>query len=185
MTAKTNSIGAGAWQMTLMALRYLNGRRLRTVLTTLAIVLGVAMIFCINLILPSAVSAFKQTMTAISGADISITSLSGESFAPDSVLPRVSSVAHVQSVTGVLRRAFGLPTFSGNNLGSTTQITLTGVDPAQTVRQYPMSQGRFLQEGDTGKAVVPAGIAQLAPQLKIGTTFPLITAGGLKLYTVV
>jgi hypothetical protein len=41
-------------QMTIMALRYLNGRRLRTTLTTLAIVLGVALIFAVNLILPSA-----------------------------------------------------------------------------------------------------------------------------------
>ena len=48
-----------------------------------------------------------------------------------------------------------------------------------------MSEGRFLQEGDSGKAVLPAGIAELAPELKIGTTFPLITAGGLKIYTVV
>ena len=33
--------------MTLMGLRYLNGRRLRTILTTIAIVFGVSMIFAI------------------------------------------------------------------------------------------------------------------------------------------
>jgi hypothetical protein len=39
-------------QMAVMALRYLNGHRLRTTLTTLAVVLGVALIFAVNLILP-------------------------------------------------------------------------------------------------------------------------------------
>ncbi len=185
MTTNTPRLGAGAWQMTLMALRYLNGRRLRTTLTTLAIVLGVALIFTINLVLPSAVNAFKQSLSSISGADITVTSSSGESFAPDTVLPKISAVPHIQAVTGVLRRQFSLPTLSGSNLGSTAQITLVGVDPAQTVQEFVVSEGRFLQEGDTGKAVVPAGIAELAPQLKVGTTFPLITAGGLKLYTVV
>jgi putative ABC transport system permease protein len=172
-------------QMVLMALQYLNGRKLRTALTTLAIVLGVALIFCINLVLPSAVAAFKQSMSTISGADITVISTSGEAFAPDTVLPRIAAVAHVQSVTGILRRQFSVPTLSGSNLGSTAQITLTGVDPAQTVRQFTVSEGRFLQEGDTGKAVFPAGIAEFAPQLKVGMTFPLITASGLKFYTVV
>lgn len=172
-------------QMVLMALHYLSGRKLRTTLTTLSIVLGVALIFCINLALPSLVSAFKQNMSAISGADISVISASGESFAPDTALPKISAVAHIQSVSGVLRRQFSIPTLQDSQLGTTTQITLTGIDPTQEVRQFAVSQGRFLQEGDTGKAVLPAGIAELAPQLKVGTTFPLITAGGLKLYTVV
>jgi len=33
--------------------------------------------------------------------------------------------------------------------------------------------------------VLPAGIAELASEIGVGTTFPLITAGGLKFYTVV
>ena len=100
MTARSNNFGASAWQMTLMGLRYLNGRRLRTALTTLAIVFGVALIFTINLVLPSAVNAFKQNISAISGADISVTSVSGESFAPDTVLPRIAAVAHVAGCYG-------------------------------------------------------------------------------------
>ncbi|HEX2623233.1 MAG TPA: ABC transporter permease, partial [Phototrophicaceae bacterium] len=189
MSTNTNNTGggiaAGVWQMTLMGLRYLNGRRLRTALTTLAIVFGVALIFAINLVLPSAVSAFKQNLSSISGADISVTSVSGESFNPDTVLAQVAAVPQVQSATGVLRRQYSVPTLNGSNLGSATQITLVGVDPAQTVREFPVSEGRFLEEGATGEAVFPAGIADIAPELKIGTTFPLITAGGLKIYTVV
>jgi len=188
MTTKTHDFRATVWQMTLMGLRYLNRRRLRTVLTTLAIVFGVALIFAINLILPSAQEAFKHSMTSITGADLSITSASSESFDPDPVLQQVAGVEHVEAVAGILRRQFSLPTLGGNDsLGSTTQLQLIGVDAVsiQDVHPFVMSEGRFLQPDDTGKAVLPAGIAELAPELGVGTSFPLITAGGLKFYTVV
>lgn len=187
MTAKTNDRAAATWQMTLMGLRYLNGRRLRTTLTTLAIVFGVALIFTINLALPSVVNTFKQSMTAMTGADITITSISGESFTPETVLPLVSGVENVSAVTGILRRQFSIPTLGDNVLGNSAQLELIGIDPisAQNVRQFPTSEGRFLVEGETGAAIFPAGIADFAPELTLGTTFPLITAGGLKLYTVV
>ena len=188
MTARKTDFRATIWQMTLMGLRYLNGRRLRTVLTTLSIVFGVAMIFAINLILPSAQEAFKQTMNTVTGADLSIASSSGESFAPDDVLERVANMAQVQAVTGILHRQFTLPTLGNNDsLSSTKQIDLVGIDPAtiQVVHPFVVSEGRLLQPGDTGKALLPAGLAELAPQLGVGTTFPLITAGGLKFYTVI
>ena len=59
MTTRIGDFRATTWQMTLMGLRYLNGRRLRTALTTLAIVFGVALIFAINLVLPSAVDCLQ------------------------------------------------------------------------------------------------------------------------------
>src|SRR5262245_14746680 len=113
----TTKVGfrATAWQMTLMGLRYLGGRKLRTVLTTLAIVFGIALIFAINLGLPSVTEAFKQTMTTVSGADISITSASGESFAPDALLSKVAAIPHVAAVSGILQRTFTLPTLGGDN----------------------------------------------------------------------
>jgi putative ABC transport system permease protein len=187
MTTKTNDRGAAVWQMTLMGLRYLNGRRLRTVLTTLAIVFGVALIFAINLVLPTVSNVFKQSMTAMTGADITITSVSGESFTPDSVLPLVSDVENVRAVSGVLRRRFTIPVLSDNALGGSAELEIIGIDPisAQNVRQFPISEGRFFDVGESNAAVVPAGIAVFAPELNVGTVFPLITAGGLKLYTVI
>lgn len=184
----TTSFRATVWQMALMGLRYLNGRKLRTLLTTLAIVFGVAMIFAVNLILPSVQEAFKQTLTSVTGADLSVTSTSGESFAPEPVLQQVAAVEQVRAVTGILHRQFSLPALSGGEaLGSTTQIELIGVDPltVQDVHPFVISEGRFLEPDDSGKVVLPAGIVELAPELGVGTTFPLITAGGLKFYTVV
>ncbi len=183
MNTQTSSL----WQMTLMALRYLNARRLRTVLTTLAIVFGVALLFASNVVLPSVLSIFNQTVTVVAGADLTVKSVTGESFDAAEALAKLDAVDQVEAASGILRREYTLPTLSDSELGATSDITLTGVDPesAQRVRQLVMSDGEFLQPGDTGKAVLPASIAELAPQIHVGTIFPLVTANGLKLYTVV
>jgi putative ABC transport system permease protein len=175
-------------QMARIAWQYLKGRKLRTGLTTLSIVFGVALIFAINLVLPPFMDAFKQSVSAVTGADLSITSVSGESFAPDPVLARVAAVQHVRAVTGILHRQFSLPKHTNTDLfGTVDQIDLIGIDPAsiESVHPFTMSEGRFLQPGDSGKAVLPAGITDLAPQLKVGTTFSLVTADGLKSFTVI
>jgi putative ABC transport system permease protein len=189
MTSKLKSFISMMWQMALMALNYLNGRKLRTALTTLSIVFGVAVIFSINILLPSAVEAFSRVMSATSGnADVTLTSVTGAAFESAPPLATVGRVEGIKAVTGVLRRLITLPSIGKQgSVGEATQIELVGLDPltAPQVREYLMSEGRFLQPGDTGAAILPAGIADLAPQLKLGTTFPLITAGGLRLYTVV
>lgn len=172
-------------QMTLMGIRYLSGRKLRTALTTLAIVFGVALIFAVNLALPTVASVFTSSLS-VYGADISITNATGASFAPEEILPRVLAVDGVRAASGILRRQFTLPAV-GNELGSANSVELVGIDPAsiENVRQFAISEGRFLQPDDSGAVVMPAGIAELAPNLTVGTHFPLISAAGLRLYTVV
>lgn len=175
-------------QMTLMALRYLNGRRLRTVLTTLSIVFGVALIFAINLTLPPLSAAFNSTLSAYGAADITISGAAASAFSPDAVA-QAAQVPGVRAAAGLLRRQFSLPAALGANnaLGSANTVELIGIDPVAglDVRQMPMAEGRFLQADDSGAVLLPAGLAELAPQLGVGTTFPLITAAGLRVYTVV
>lgn len=176
------------WQMARMAFQYLRGRKLRTTLTSLAIVFGVALIFAVNLTLPSMVDSFQRSMNATSGAvDLRITSTTGEAFAPTQALQAVAGVQGIQAVTGVLRRQINVPVSGGGSMGSAVQIDLVGVDPstAENVRHYIISDGRFLQPGDTGKAVVPASITDFAPDFKVGTVFSMVTVGGLKQLTVV
>ena len=60
-------------QVTLAA-RYLWGRKLRTFLTTLAIVFGTLVIFGMNTILPTMLRAFQTNILAASGqVDVTIT----------------------------------------------------------------------------------------------------------------
>jgi putative ABC transport system permease protein len=177
-----------SWQMALMALNYLRGRKLRTALTTLAIVFGVAIIFAVNLVLPSMQEGLQRTMNATAGnVDLRVNSITGESFAPEEPLRLVASVDGVQAVTGALRRQITVPREGAGNVGNPVQIELVGVDPAtaENVRHYIISDGRFLQPGDINNAIVPAGATDFAPQFKVGATFSLATAGGLKRYTVI
>ncbi len=159
MTTQT-SFGATAWQMTLMGLRYLNGRKLRTVLTTLAIVFGVALIFAINLTLPSLTDAFKQTLTGVRGR--------GHDASPArpanrSRLIRAGAGRRRRSRAGGQRQPatgqFTLPTLTDSALGDTSQINADRRRSArQTVRQFTMSDGRFLQPGDHGQSRDPGGL---------------------------
>ncbi len=65
-----------------LAARYLWGRKLRSFLTTLAIVIGVMMIFGMGTVLPTMMQAFQQSLLAVSGqTDVTITHKTGEAFA--------------------------------------------------------------------------------------------------------
>jgi len=54
----------------MLAARYLSRRKLRTFLTTLAVIFGVMIIFALNGMLPSFLQAFRQNMLAATGQSI-------------------------------------------------------------------------------------------------------------------
>jgi len=166
-------------QMGLMAWHYLKGRKLRAVLTTLAIVFGVGMIFAFNLVLPSALDALRNALESDQGAvDLNITSVTGESFAPRAPIQTIAQMEGVAAVAGVLQRQVVLPEGFHPNY---SQIELIGVDPqtVQQVRPYPLAAGRFLSAEDTTVLVVPQGVAS------VGETFSVLTTSGAQTYTVV
>ena len=67
-------------QLTLAA-RYLAGRKLRTALTTLAIIFGVLLIFGMNTVLPTMIAALQANVQGAEGeVDFSITNVTGEAF---------------------------------------------------------------------------------------------------------
>lgn len=169
-----------AWfQMMVMAFQYIKGRKLRALLTTLAIVFGVGMIFAFNLVLPSAMDALRNALESDQeSVDLSITSVTNEAFAPEQPIRTVAAMEGVEAVTGVLQRQVVLP--EGFN-ASYDQIELVGVDPATIgqVREYELSAGRFLTEEDKGGLVAPKGVAE------VGETFSLLTTRGVQSYEVV
>ncbi len=162
-----------------LAARYLSGRKLRTFLTTLAIMLGTLLIFAMNLVLPSMVKAFESNMLAASGqVDITITHESGEAFS-ERVLNKVRTIAGVRAITGSLSRTVNIPDdFFGN--AQVTALTLTGIDPrsAQTLRNYPVKEGRFLRSKDDLVAVITTSLAD-SLQLRLGDELPLPTTEGV------
>ncbi|HKZ70940.1 MAG TPA: hypothetical protein VJ020_12720, partial [Anaerolineales bacterium] len=95
-------------QLTL-ALRYLAGRKLRTALTTFAIVFGVLLIFGMNTLLPAFINAFQANAMALADqTDATITNKTGEAFSTD-VAETVANVEGVRAVSAQLERPLNLP----------------------------------------------------------------------------
>ena len=128
----------------LMAWRYLWGRKLRTTLTTLAVVFGVAVLFAGNMMMPAAMDSFRRmTLSASDAVDLSITTRGGESFAPEGPVRIAGGVGGVRAVSPVLRRQVQL---TAAPEGGFAQYDLVGVDPAvaEAARPYRLAAGRFL-----------------------------------------
>jgi putative ABC transport system permease protein len=164
-----------------LALRYLWTRRLRTVLTTLAIVFGVMIIFGMNGLAPAILEGYRQNlMVATDQVDLTITSQTRGLFDADRV-EVVRSTPGVARATGSLSRVLVLP--SGQIAGS---LTLTGLDPAsgEQVRPLEIVDGRSLQPGDANVLLVPESVAQVAG-LAVGALIPLPSASGVTEFEIV
>ncbi|MBN1402374.1 MAG: ABC transporter permease [Anaerolineae bacterium] len=171
-------------QLTLAA-RYLWGRKLRTALTTLAIIFGTLVIFGMNTILPAMLRAFEANMLAASGqVDVSIALKTGEAF-PERSLRLVHTVSGIRAAAGSLRRTLNIPDgYYGR--ASVAALTLTGIDPRDAVllRNYPVRAGRFLRPSDTTEAVISTSLADELGRA-LGDTLNLPTTEGTVELTIV
>ncbi len=173
-----------------LALRYLQGRKLRTTLTTLAIVFGVLVIFGMNSVLPVFIQAFKaNTLAAQNQVDATIVSQIDEAF-PQSVAAKVAAVDGVQAVSPSLERAISLPVnYYDNDPGVPDRINsiiLVGIQPqaVRAISALNVDSGRFVQDGDTNSAVITQSLADAAG-LQLGDTLRVPTATGQASLTVV
>ncbi len=169
-----------------LAARYLWGRKLRSFLTTLAIVMGVMVIFGMGIMLPTMQRAFEQSVLSLSGqVDVTIVHKTGEAFSM-SVLNKVKNVDGISAIAGSITRPMNLPpNFYGRD-SNVTGLTLTGIDPvaAQTIRDYPIKDGRFLKPGDANAAVITSSLADTLG-LKLGDTLRIPTTEGVTKLTIV
>lgn len=161
----------------ILAFRYLWGRKLRAVLTTLAVVFGVLVIFGMNILLPTMLRAFEANLLAASGqVDVTITHNTGESFSIN-VLNKVKAADGVRAAAGSLSRTVNLPAGWFGRNAPINAVSLVGLDPraAQLIRNYPVKQGRFLRMGDDESAVITTSLADqlglaLGDELNLPTT---------------
>lgn len=166
----------------LLAFRYLTGRKTRLVLTTLAIVFGVMVLFGMNSLLPGVMNGFRHTMISAAGAvDITVSSSSNNPFDQE-VFSRIAAVEGISAASGSLQRSVQIPAILGGTTDPITgsaAITLTGLDlaTATSVRHYQVDEGRFLQEGDQYTAVVSYNLARKM-NLEVGDKVTLPSALG-------
>lgn len=167
------------WKFQLeLASKYLLGRKLRSVLTTLAIVIGTLIIFGTNIMLPTMLKSFSSNIQAISGqVDVTITQKTGEAFSRN-VVNKVNAIPGIREISGSLSRPVNIPT-GYYTKGSITVLSLTGIIPqsAEKLRRYPVSQGRFLSGGDTQSTVITQSLADELG-LKLGDKLSLPTTEG-------
>ena len=145
-----------------LALRNLAARKTRTILTTLGIVVGVAVILAISITNESTLSSINTIFDEASGLAhlvIAPSSYTGVNGFPESILARVRSepgvayaVPTLQARTLLARDAedwqfeFGLGGASGGN-----DLAIVGIDPEldTKARLYKLEAGRFLESGET------------------------------------
>jgi putative ABC transport system permease protein len=155
-----------------LAWRYLNGRRLRSFLTTLAVIFGVMIIFALNALLPTIMETFSATLVAAAGqVDIQVTGKTNQTFGTD-VLQTVRHTAGVALATGILQQTITLPAKA-----PASSIALTGVDPDPyvAIHRPRVVSGRFLTPSDGKAMVIGDGLARSA-NLKLGDSFSIPTA---------
>jgi putative ABC transport system permease protein len=169
-------------QLTL-ALRYLGGRKLRTFLTTLAIVFGVLVIFGMNTLMPAFLGSFTaNTMAAAGQVDATLTNKTGEAF-PASVADQVADVDGVLAVSATLERGINLPADYFDQDASTpdrvSAVTLVGATPEdyRTLTSVNVIEGRYLTADDAASAVITQSLADAAG-LSLGDTFTLPSPTG-------
>ncbi|HUN22018.1 MAG TPA: ABC transporter permease [Anaerolineales bacterium] len=168
-----------------LATRYLMGRKLRTALTTLAVMFGVLVLFGMNIILPTMITALQANVQGASGlVDFSISQVSGEPFSQD-ILAKVQAVAGVRVAVGSLQRTINLPANYLDNAPDTpdriTSFQLIGVIPSEAsqIRTFPVVEGTFLQESATQQAVISRTFAD-ASAVKIGDELEIPSVSGVQ-----
>jgi len=171
-----------------LAWRYLKGRGLRTLLTTLAVVLGVMLMFGMNGVLPTMISAFRAaTLSSAGQVDLSVNSDFGGTFGTD-VFQKVARVPGVGGATPSLRRLAALPPNPAvtDQTNQVSAVSVIGVDLGTVtgVRTFPLSAGRFLSGSDSDVVVMAQDLAARL-QLRIGDTFILPSSVGTQRFAVV
>jgi putative ABC transport system permease protein len=164
-----------------MATRYLWGRKLRTILTVVAIALAVMLIFGLNGVLPAMLGALQNNLISATGqVDVTISSVSNDTFGSD-VVNRIQTVPGVAVVSPSLQRVALL-----GDTAPASSVQVTGVDPTSynEVRAIRMGSGRFLATGDGNVMVIPSTLAQRAG-LKVGDNFEVPGATGSTTYRIV
>ncbi len=167
-----------------LAWRYLCGRKLRTALTTLAVVFGVFIVFAMNVMLPTVTKAmFISVQGAENVVDFSITHATGGAFPADAV-PALRGIPGVRAVSATLVRQIALPAdFYDNDPrkpDNVQTLALTGVEPdaARALRAFALESGRFLQPADTAAALVSQTFADYIGAAP-GSSFRVPTVHGV------
>jgi putative ABC transport system permease protein len=183
--------------MTWVALRSLAERRMRAVLTALAIVLGVAMVAGTFILTDTIDKAFTdifktsytQTDLVVRGTTVVDDSFAGAPTVPASLLPRIKAIPGVEAAAGNVMDFSGTGNTArmidrdGNVIGGTSMPTFgVGVDPAQP-RFNPLTLTSGAWAHGPHQVVIDAGTAK-AEHFAAGDTIRVAADGPVRSFTI-
>jgi len=179
-----------------LAISYLKGRPIRSIMTILSIVIGVMIMFGLNGIAPAMKEVFVSNTqsVALSNVDLYVTRQDG-SFFRQEFEQNVGAVPGVESSAAMILQAVNLPperyqTPDGNDVSS---IQVYGVDTAITDETYNVVtaggrrvlSGRNFQPGDAGRLVLISEQFAEGLGIGIGELVELPGAGGWLAFEVI
>ncbi|MDR1852223.1 MAG: ABC transporter permease [Propionibacteriaceae bacterium] len=167
-----------------LGLRYLISRGKRSVFTTLAVTIGVTLVFGLNSIAPTLENAFIKTMSQTAGnIDVSVTGSFGQDFSA-SVADEVSQTAGIAAVSPEVQKTSPIPSNGPTDPDRPSSATVIGVQQGSPVRSWPLAEGRALAPSDQRAVVMNSDVAQKLG-LGVGDTLTLPAAVGSIPLTVV
>lgn len=172
-----------------LAWRYLLGRRVRTLLTTLAVVFGVMIMFGMNGIVPAVRASFEEGVrVAAHEVDLVITAREKGVFAA-SQADLVRDTPGVALVTGVLEQRLHLPAayqIATNDGRPIDVLVINGWEPdtSRAVVPFQVVAGRWLAPDDSTTAMVLESFVQRTG-VQLGDMLRLPTADGSRTFEIV
>jgi putative ABC transport system permease protein len=165
------------WRLSWKEMR---SRPLRTLLTLLSIVIGVAAVLAVSMAIENTKFAQKAMLKAVAGQTAFEVYAEGGAAFEDGVLAELRKIPGVRLATGIIRRYTVM--FYGDD--QSVKLQYLGVDPKldQEVREYVIVEGEPLS--DYEQLLIDRGFAE-SLKLRIGQPVKFSTQSGLRVATIV
>jgi putative ABC transport system permease protein len=170
-----------------LAWRYLMGRKQRSLLTTLAVTIGVMLVYGLNGITPAMLNMLRDNLSASpASGDLLFTSQARGAF-PQALAAAVRGVPGARGAQGLLSRSVvlsGVLALPGADGTSVDTLTVQGVEIAEGRSPFELFAGRGLDAADPHGVVVSQALASRAG-LSLGSVLRLPAAAGMETFNVV
>jgi putative ABC transport system permease protein len=160
--------------------RHVLSRRVRTLLTLLSIVIGVAAIVSVNIATQTTDRAYREMFAAVTGrAQLEVVDELGGAF-EEGMLGKVAAMPEVGSAAPLLQRSAILYV-----KGRKIQSQGMGIDPGQdaAIRDYEIKEGGFGGDGKPSGVLLESGFAKNL-DLHVGDEFSMLAGRGKRKVTV-
>lgn len=179
----------------LLSLRTLKARPMRSILSMLSIMIGVAGILALSISNEAAMASITALFEQSSGrSDLMITAASGDNGFSSNILRVVSNIAGVRSISPIVKVNTAFPDQQNEealqvSFFNTAQagLLLFGIQPDLDliIRDYKITEGRFLNpDSDNLEIILVENLAN-DNEIQVGDRVKLLSPNGLETFKVV